>query len=125
MGVRMHIISSIWYGIQRHLFPFLEEDLGPLTEFHRKVAATLEIVRIEEGISYEYWFGRPTSSRKSLGRAFVAKAVSNGTLDVWHPGAHRRSTVAYGAIGKYCFLYRFLPNDTPQRIRDNYALNQS
>jgi len=73
----MHVISSIWYGIQRHLFPFLEEELGPLTEFHRKVAATLEMVRIEEGISDEYWFGRPTSSRKALGRAFVAKAVSN------------------------------------------------
>ena len=73
----MHVISSIWYGIQRHLFPFLEEELGPLTEFHRKAAATLEIVRIEEGISDENWFGRPTSSRKALGRAFVAKAVSN------------------------------------------------
>ena len=73
----MHIISDIWCGIQRHLFPFLEEELGPLTEFHRKVAATLEMVRIEEGISDEYWYGRPASSRKALGRAFVAKAVSN------------------------------------------------
>ena len=73
----MHLISSLWYGIQRHLFPYLEEELGPLTEFHRKAAATLEMVRIEEGISDENWFGRPTSSRKALGRAFVAKAVSN------------------------------------------------
>ena len=73
----MHVISSIWYGIQRHLFPYLEEELGPLTKFHRKSAATLEMVRIEEGISDENWFGRPTSSRKALGRAFVAKAVSN------------------------------------------------
>ena len=73
----MHIISDIWFGIQRHLFPFLEEELGPLTEFHRKAAATLEMVRIEEGISDDYWFGRPVSNRKALGRAFVAKAVSN------------------------------------------------
>jgi len=77
MGVRMRIISDIWFGIQRHLFPFLEEELGPLTEFHRKVAATLEVVRIEAGISDEYGFGRPISNRKALGRAFVAKAVSN------------------------------------------------
>ena len=76
----MHIISSIWCGIQRHLFPFLEEELGPLTAFHRKVAATMEMVRIEEGISDEYWFGRPTSSRKALGRAFVAKAVNNASM---------------------------------------------
>ncbi len=73
----MHIISDIWNGIQRHLFPYLEEEFGVLTEFHRKVVATLEMVRIEEGIMDDYWFGRPISSRKALGRAFVAKAVSN------------------------------------------------
>ena len=73
----MHVISSMWYGIQRHLFPFLEEELGPLTEFHRTVVSTLEMVRIEEGISDEYWFGRPILNWKALGRAFVAKAVCN------------------------------------------------
>ena len=77
MGVIMHIISDIWNGIQRHLFPFLEEELGPLTEYPRKVVATLEMVRIEAGILDDHWFGRPMSSRKALGRAFVAKAVSN------------------------------------------------
>jgi hypothetical protein len=73
----MSIISSIWYGIQKHLFPILEEEFGALTEFHQKVAAILEVVRIEEEISDGYWFGRPTSCRKALGRAFIAKAVSN------------------------------------------------
>ena len=73
----MHIISDMWHGIQRHLFPIFEEELGPLTEFHKKVAATLEMIRIEERISDEYEFGRPTSSRKALARAFVAKAVAN------------------------------------------------
>jgi len=73
----MYAISSIWSGIQSSLFPYLEEVLGPLTEFHQKVAATLEVVRIEEGVSDEYWFGRPVSRRKALARAFVAKAVSN------------------------------------------------
>ena len=50
MGVMIHVISSMWLGIQRHLFPVLEEELGPLTEFHRKLAAILEVVRIEDGI---------------------------------------------------------------------------
>lgn len=73
----MHIISSILTGIQRHLFPVLEEELGPLTEFHRKVATTLETVHIEAEVGNDYWFGRPTSNRKALARAFVAKAISN------------------------------------------------
>ena len=68
---------ALWCGIQRQLFPFLEEELGPLTPFHRRVAAIFEMVRIEEGISDEYYFGRPATSRKILGRAFVAKAVCN------------------------------------------------
>ena len=73
----MDIISSFLSGIQRHLFPVLEEEMGPLTAFHRKVATTLEMVRIEQGVGNEYWFGRPTSNRKPLARAFVAWAVSN------------------------------------------------
>jgi hypothetical protein len=73
----VHTISSFLFGIQRHLFPVLEEEWGPLTEFHRKVTAILEMVRIEAGIRDEYGFGRPISNRKALARAFVAKAISN------------------------------------------------
>lgn len=73
----MHTISSIWCGIQRSLFPFLEEELGQLTEYHMKLAAILEVVRIEDFFRNEYWFGRPSADRKALGRAFIAKAVYN------------------------------------------------
>ena len=73
----MHTISSMWSGIQSSLFPYLEEVLGPLTELHQKIAATLEVVRVDEKISGEYCYGRPESNRKALARAFVAKAVSN------------------------------------------------
>jgi len=73
----MQTISSIWDRIQRSLFPFLEEELGPLTEYHKKLAAILEVVRIEDFFLNEYWFGRPCSDRKALGRAFIAKAVYN------------------------------------------------
>jgi len=51
-------------GIQRHLFPFLGEALGPLTDFHRKVAAASEVVRIEDEIADEYLFGGPISRWK-------------------------------------------------------------
>jgi hypothetical protein len=73
----MNIISSILNGIQKHLFPILEEEFGELSEFHKRVVTILEMVRIEYQIKEEYWYGRPTSCRKALGRAFVAKAVSN------------------------------------------------
>jgi hypothetical protein len=59
------------------LFPFLEEELGQLTEYHMKLAAILEVVRIEDFFRNEYWFGRPSADRKALGRAFIAKAVYN------------------------------------------------
>jgi hypothetical protein len=70
-------ISSFLSGIQRHLFPVMEEEWGPLTEFHRKVMTTLEMAHIEARIRDEYWFGRPVSNRKALARAFLAKMVCN------------------------------------------------
>ena len=73
----MDAISSIWNRIQRSLFPFLEEELGQLTEYYMKLAAILEVVRIEDFFRNEYWFGRPSADRKALGRAFIAKAVYN------------------------------------------------
>ena len=73
----MQTISSIWNGIQRSLFPFLEEELGPLTPYHMELAAILEVIRTEDWIIDDHWFDRPTANRKALGRAFVAKAVNN------------------------------------------------
>ncbi|MCX7000964.1 MAG: transposase [Candidatus Sumerlaeota bacterium] len=51
--------------------------MGPLTPYHTELAAILEVVRIEDWIKDDYWFGRPSADRKALGRAFVAKAVNN------------------------------------------------
>jgi hypothetical protein len=72
-------LSYFWQNIQKFLFPALEECLGPLTEQHKRLAAILEVVRIEElaprtirGLP-----GRPTDSRRALARAFVAKTVLN------------------------------------------------
>jgi len=73
----MTLLSSIWSGIQRSLFPFLEEELGPMTEKQRKLVSILEIVRIEDSICYTYKTGRKPSNRKIIARAFVAKAVYN------------------------------------------------
>ena len=73
----MSLLSSIWSGIQRSLFPFLEEELGPLTEKQRKLVSILELARIEDSIIYTYKTGRKPSNRKIIARAFVAKVVYN------------------------------------------------
>jgi len=52
-------IAQVWSTIQGSLFPFLEEELGPLTQAHQKVAQVLE------------------DERGCIARAFVAKAVLN------------------------------------------------
>lgn len=74
----MSILSRIWFEVQTTLFPFLNQELGPLSEKQRKLVAILELTRIEEHVPRIYWNrGRPTADRCSLARAFVAKMVYN------------------------------------------------
>jgi transposase len=73
----MVALSSMWTRIQSDLFPFLEEEFGELTEKQQKLVSILELIRIEESITYSYNTGRPPSDRKAMARAFVAKAVYN------------------------------------------------
>ncbi len=39
----MVALSSMWARIQSNLFPFLEEELGPMTEKQQKLVSILEI----------------------------------------------------------------------------------
>jgi hypothetical protein len=74
----MASISHVWGHIQTCLFPFLSEELGPLTEAQRKLAAILETIRIEDFIPARWWWlGRPPKNRVALAKAFVAKMASN------------------------------------------------
>jgi hypothetical protein len=69
-------LSSTWDHIQDNLFPWLREELGPLTDLHQRVIVTLELARVETLV--DVWRGlpgRPPSDRAALARAFVAKAV--------------------------------------------------
>ena len=72
----MVTLSSMWERIQSSLFPFLEEELGPLTKKQQKLISILEIIRIEDSISYTYKTGRPPADRKAIARAFAAFAES-------------------------------------------------
>ena len=71
-------LSQYWLRIQRSLFPWLEEELGELTEKERELVATLELVRIERFTAFSRSLrGRPPKERAAVARGFVAKAVYN------------------------------------------------
>jgi hypothetical protein len=69
-------LSRTWAHIQGNLFPWLTEELGPLTEAHKRVTVALELAGIEAFV--QVWSGlpgRPPHDRAALARAFVVKAV--------------------------------------------------
>jgi hypothetical protein len=69
-------LSRTWSHIQGNLFPWLTEELGPLTETHKQVVTALEVAGVEAFV--QAWSGlpgRPPCDRAALARAFVAKAV--------------------------------------------------
>lgn len=79
MNILQDRLSQIWCRIQGSLTPWLEEELGPLTEKHKLVVTVLDVVRIEDYISssYQWYSGRHPSDRRALARSFVAKAALN------------------------------------------------
>lgn len=73
-------LSQAWLNIQSSLFPWLAEELGPLTAKQQELVTTLELVRIEEFIYPHRGFpGRPAQDRTAIARAFIAKMVYNKT----------------------------------------------
>lgn len=71
-------LSGYWQTIQGQLFPWLEEDLGPLSERHKQFVTVLELVRVESFVRHWHGLpGRPRKDRAALARAFLAKAVFN------------------------------------------------
>ena len=64
--------------MQGVLFPALDEQLGPLSDKHRQLAAVLSMIEIEGLVgSWPGGVGRPAKHRRAIARAFVAKAVFN------------------------------------------------
>jgi len=71
-------LSHYWDRIQGSLFPWLVEELDPLTEKQQQLVEILELVRVEEFlpdlIGCE---GRPPKTRSAIARSFVAKMIYN------------------------------------------------
>jgi hypothetical protein len=71
-------LSQYWRMIQGNLLPWLQEELGPLSEKQQQLITVLELTRVEEFIpSYKGYVGRPQDDRCAIARAFIAKAVYN------------------------------------------------
>jgi len=73
-------IARHFSAIQGSLFPFLKEELGPLTDQQYSVIRVLDLLEIEkfvEGYGGSTPVGRPPSDRRAITRAFVSKAVLN------------------------------------------------
>lgn len=69
-------LSNFWSNVQSTLFPMLENTFGELSPDHKKLAAVLELVRIEEWVPSTQWnFGRPSNDRCRIARAFIAKII--------------------------------------------------
>ncbi|MDE0620074.1 MAG: hypothetical protein OXH83_00245 [Bryobacterales bacterium] len=70
-------VSQCWLTFQQALFPWLVEELGPLSERHKRLVPVLEFVRVGELLPGTRGSGasRPQESRADLARAFLAKAV--------------------------------------------------
>ena len=71
-------LSHYWFSIQSDLFPWLEEQLGELTENEQRLVTTLDLIRIEKFMTFSRNLrGRPKKKRDAIARAFVAKAEYN------------------------------------------------
>lgn len=78
MGQLVERLSQYWNSIQGSLFPWLEEELDPLTQKQQQLIEILELIRIERFVpSHSGYEGRPQKSRKAIARSFVAKMVYN------------------------------------------------
>jgi len=75
----MNFLTSLWNTIQSSLFPWLEEELDPLTEQQKFFVSVLELINPRPFVHQFEWIGngRKPESRLNLLKAFVAKAVYN------------------------------------------------
>jgi hypothetical protein len=71
-------LSNIWNHFQTTLFPWLQEELGELTDKQKQLVEVLELAEVETHLPYVGRVpGRPLEDRSAIARAFVAKAVYN------------------------------------------------
>ena len=75
----MSPLFVLWHNIQHTLFPWLEEELDPLTEKQQAFVRVIELAEIQKHMAPYRWqgVGRKRNDRLAIIKAFVAKAVYN------------------------------------------------
>ena len=69
-------MKARWNHIQASLFPWLREEVDPLTEALGQLVTILDVIGLEAFVPEPpRGAGRPPEDRRALARAFVAKAV--------------------------------------------------
>jgi hypothetical protein len=69
-------MKARWSYIQGYLFPWMREDVDPITEALGRLITTLDVIGLEAFVpDPPRGPGRPPEDRRALARAFVAKAV--------------------------------------------------
>lgn len=70
-------VLEIWNHLQRHLFPVLGEELGPLTEKDRHFVEVIALLPLGALLEPHRWsgVGCPPKERAWIAHAFIAKAV--------------------------------------------------
>ena len=89
-------LSQTWLRIQGSLFPWLQEELGPLSRKQQQLITILEFIRVEEHLrSYTGMPGRPRKDRVAIAHAFVAKMVYNMPSTLWLTWLRAREGLKY------------------------------
>ena len=69
-------MKARWIHIQGSLFPWLREEVDPMTEALERLVTTLDVIGLEAFVpDPPRGPGRPPEDRRALARAFVAKAM--------------------------------------------------
>jgi hypothetical protein len=78
-------ISASWCHIQGHLFPWLQAEVGPLTDNHKRLVTVLEMVRVEAVVQMrDGGPGRPLDETAMRWRA----RLSLSRCSTWRPQQH-------------------------------------